>query len=513
MSRIVVIGAGIGGLAAAARLAATGHQVTVCEAAGRVGGKLGAFARQTPLGAFGFDTGPTLLTLPQVFTDLFAQTGDPLDRVLTLRRLDTIARYRFADGTEVDTMRDLGRQRDAFDAALGTGAGAAWQRVIDRGAAIWRAVEQPIFGTELSRRTAFRLAARLRHVEDLRAVAPGRSLRGLARTLLTDPRQRLMLERYATYEGSDPRRAPAALAVVPYLEHVHGAWYVEGGLHRIADALATRVTERNGRIRLGTAVHRVLVEGGRVAGVLTDDGERLPADVVVCNADAHLLYGTLLAEPEPELKSATAGRPVRRHVPPADSLSGFVILLGLRGRTPGLAHHTVSYGRAPYDDEFDAVFGRRNRPARPVDDPVIYLNAPRDPAMAPDGHEAVYLLVNAPRDGRRGARGEYDWPAPGVATRYAERILDLLAERGMDLRPRVQFCEVRSPADLARDTCAPGGAIYGRVQHGPLATLQRPANRSRVGGLFLVGGSTHPGGGLPLVAMSGKIVAAAIGGA
>lgn len=496
MATVIVIGAGVGGLATAARLAAAGHDVTVCEAGPAVGGKLATLERHTDVGTFRFDLGPTLLTLPEVFHDLFRATGDPLESVLALHRLDPIARYRFADGTQVDTTSDLDRQQALFDDALGPGTGAAWLRLVERGAAIWRAVEQPVFGTELSSRTALSLAARLRRVEDLRAVAPGRTLHGLANRLFTDPRQRLMLERYATYEGSDPRKAPAALAVVPYLEHVHGGWYVDGGLHRIAVALADRIVERGGQLRLGSTVCRVEVAGGRVVAVHLADGARLPADVVVSNTDAHELYGSLLAD----------GR--RRRVPPADSLSGFVLLLGLRGSTPGIAHHTVTYGGAPYGDEFDAVFGD---PGRPVDDPVLYLNVPTDPSAAPDGHEAMYVLANAPRQASSAGRGCFDWTASGVADSYADRLLDLLAARGVDVRDRVLFREVRTPADLERDTRSPGGAIYGRVQHGALSTLRRPANRSRTKGLFLVGGSTHPGGGLPLVAMSAQLVARSIG--
>ena len=251
MARTVIVGAGVGGLAAGVRLAAAGHRVTICEAQPVAGGKLGRHVADTSPGRFVFDTGPTLLTLPRVFEELFADTGSALSDVLPVRRLDTIATYRFADGTRVDTVDDLARQRDAFDAALGDGAGAAWQGVVDRGAAIWRAVEGPVFGTTLSTRTALALGRRLSRLEDLRAVAPHRSLRALARQLLADPRQRLMLERYATYEGSDPRRAPAALAVVPYLEHTFGAWYVEGGMYRLAEALVERfrVTRRRAAAR------------------------------------------------------------------------------------------------------------------------------------------------------------------------------------------------------------------------------------------------------------------------
>lgn len=496
-----MIGAGVGGLAAGVRLAASGHRVTLCEAAPVVGGKLGRHRRDTGLGTFTFDTGPTLLTLPQEFDDLFAATGDPLADVVPLRRLGTIARYRFADGTQVDTVSDLDRQRQLFDDALGPGTGAAWQRVVDRGAAIWRAVEQPVFGTSLSTRSALALGPRLARLDELRAVAPHRTLRSVARDLLDDPRQRLMLERYATYEGSDPRHAPAALAVVPYLEHRFGAWYVDGGLYRMAQALADRFTALGGELRLRTRVTRI---GGRhrVSHVELADGASLNADVVVSDADAHVLHGRL--------------RRTRRPVPPADSLSGFVLLLCVRDGLPELGHHTVTYGSAPYDDEFDAVFGRRGvrgvrGPGRPVPDPVLYVNCPDDPAVAPAGCRAVYVLVNAPRHATTGAAGTVDWTAPGLVERYTGTVLDLLARRGLDLRAHLVATDVRTPADLERDTGAPGGAIYGQVQHGPLATLRRAHNRSRTGGLFLVGGSTHPGGGLPLVAVSARTVAADIG--
>ncbi len=496
-----MIGAGVGGLAAGVRLAAVGHHVTLCEAAPVVGGKLGRHRRDTELGTFTFDTGPTLLTLPQVFEELFAETGTPLSDAVDLRRLDTIARYRFADGTEVDTVSDPDRQRQAFDDTLGAGTGAAWQHVVNRGAAIWKAVEEPIFGSTLSGRTLLSLGRRLARLDDLRTVAPHRTLHSVARELLPDPRQRLMLERYATYEGSDPRHAPAALAVVPYLEHRFGAWYVDGGLYGLAEALADRFAALGGELRLGTRVARV-AGTGRVTHVELADGTQLAADVVVSDTDARVLHGEL--------------HRTRRHVPPADSLSGFVLLLGVHDPLPSLGHHTVRYGGAPYGDEFDAVFGTRvsagvRGPGRLVPDPVLYVNAPHDPSVAPDGCRAVYVLVNAARHATTGASGTLDWTVPGLADRYAATVLDLLAARGLDLRDRLVSCDVRTPADLERDTGAPGGAIYGQVQHGPLATVARAHNRSRTRGLFLVGGSTHPGGGLPLVALSARAVAADIG--
>ncbi|NHC12336.1 phytoene desaturase family protein [Motilibacter deserti] len=490
MARVVVIGAGMGGLSAAARLGALRHEVTVCEQAPVVGGKLGRFERD----GFAFDTGPSLLTLPAVYRDTFFKTGAPLEDVLDLVPVDPAFHYRFADGTEVDVPNaSRSGVRAALDSALGNGAGGDWEAFLDVAHRIWQATRGPFLESPLERGDLVRLS---RRVGDLRTIAPWRSLRGLGRRHLRDPRLRMLLDRYATYTGSDPRRAPAALAVVPYVEQAFGAWYVPGGLRRLGDALHERALATGAAVRTGADVAEVLVEGGRVAGVRLADGERVPADVVVANADASHLYADLLRGPE-------ARRELRRLRRATPSLSGFVLLLALRGRTPGLAHHTVLFPER-YDAEFDAVFG-----GHPADDPTVYVSAPDDPALRPDDeHEAWFVLVNAPRH-EPGAGT--DWDSPGLADAYADRVLALMAERGLDVRDRVLWREVRTPADLERETRSPGGSIYGTSSNGPRAAFLRPANRSPVPGLFLVGGSAHPGGGLPLVGLSAAIVAELVG--
>jgi phytoene desaturase len=498
MARVVVIGAGMGGLAAAARLGALGHDVTVCEQAETIGGKVGLFRRD----GFTFDTGPSLLTLPAVYRDLFLKTGEPLERVLDLTPVDPVCHYRFADGIELDlpnaSTQVIAR---AWDEALGEGAGADWTTFIRHAGRIWDVTRGPFLESPLAGgRTLIGLS---RNLGDVRTVAPWLSLRQLGRRYLRYPNQRIFLDRYATYTGSDPRAAPAALATVPYVEQTFGAWYVQGGLRRLAEAVAERTRETGVKIRIGAAVDQVMVTQGRVDGVSLTGGERLAADVVVANADAQHLYHDLLPGPE-----GVPGRKVLRKATP--SLSGFVMLLALRGRTPGLRHHTVLFP-ADYDAEFDHVFGTGRQAGKPspCPDPAIYISAPDDSTLRPDNaHEAWFVLVNAPRhDPGRGV----DWDAPALAEHYADRILRLMAERGLDIRDRVLWREVRTPADLERDTRSVGGSIYGTSSNGARAAFLRPANRSTVDGLFLVGGSSHPGGGLPLVGMSAAIVADLIG--
>jgi len=489
VSAVVVIGAGVGGLAAAARLAAQGHAVALHERAATHGGKLGEYRRD----GFAFDTGPSLLTLPQVFDDLFAATGGPSG--LDVVPVDPACSYRFADGTALDLPHDPAAVPAALDAALGPGRGAAWSALHARSARLWELVGDAVLRRPLDGPAD--LLRFSRRLGDLRTVAPWRTLRGLGEAMLPDPRLRAWLDRYASYSGSDPRRTPSVLSVTAYVEQHFGAWYVRGGLRRLADALLDRCRELGVAVHLGSEVVRVRTRDGRVSGVRLAGGATVPADLVVCDADATVLYEDLL----PAGQAVRARRSLRRA---PRSLAGFVLLLALDGREPGPAHRI--WFPPDYDAEFDAVLGPR--PA-PVADPTIYVHAPDDPALRPDdSSEGWFVLVNAPpQDPAKGV----DWDAPGLAEAYADRVLARLAERGCDVRDRIRWREVRTPADLERDTAAPGGAIYGTASHGPRAALLRPANRSPVPGLYLVGGSAHPGGGLPLVALSAQIVAELIG--
>jgi phytoene desaturase len=487
VSRVVVIGAGLGGLAAAARLAAAGHDVEVHEASSAAGGKLGVVERD----GFTFDTGPSLLTMPGLLEELFAATGGPAD--LPVEPVDPASDLHFADGTHLALPHDPARVPAALDDALGTGAGAAWERLHARSRYLWSLVGRDVLRRPLTTASLLRMSAR---PADLRAVAPWRTVRGLGRRLLPDPRLRQWLERYATYSGSDPRRTPAVLAVSAFVEQEFGAWWVPGGLRRIVDALLARCRDLGVAVHLDSPVEAVRLDGDRVSGVLVG-GREQAADVVVSNVDAAVLHERLL----PPDAAPRARRRLRRRPP---SSAGFVLLLGLSGREPGPAHRV--WFPADYDAEFDAVHGRRRRP---VADPTIYVHAPDDPALRPDDDsEGWFVLVNAPV---HDPGGGVDWDAPGRREAYAEHVLDVLAARGTDVRPRLRFTEILTPADLERRTGSPGGAIYGTASHGPRAALRRPANAGPVDGLYLVGGSAHPGGGIPLVLSSAEIVAGLIG--
>ncbi len=398
-------------------------------------------------------------------------------------------RHVFPDGTVLDSSSTHDVFVERIRTTLGPDSADDWQRFWRRAERIWRASWRSVLRKPV---TPASLAGLTWRLNDLAAIAPGRSLRGLGWHYFRDPRLRLMLDRYATYAGADPRRAPAALAAIPYAELAFGGWYLKGGLATLATALVTRCTDLGVRIILESEATAIDAADGEVRGVhLRSAAGYAPADVVVSDVDALTLYRDLLPTP------ARLARLTDR------SLAGFVLLLGVRGETPELAHHTV-YFPSYYDAEFDAVFGDATRRARPADDPTIFVTRATDPAVRPPGCEAWFVLVNAPRHGA--AWSAINWRHPGLADAYADHVLDVLARRGLDVRGRLLFRETRTPADLADATNTPGGAIYGTA-----GGLLHPPNTGPVKGLYLVGGSVHPGGGLPMVALSAGIVADRIG--
>ena len=479
-------------MATAARLSVKGHQVTIVEQSDQVGGKAGAYSRD----GFVFDTGPSLITLPAVYRDLFLKTGTSLEDNVDLQPVEPGTSYRWSDGTRV-TLPGVNpaAAATALGDALGGTAREDWLALIARAAEIWRITRKPFLESPLT--GTRELLALAKSPRDVRTVAPTTSLRGLGRKYLRDPRLRMLLDRYATYSGSDPRKAPAALSTIPYVEQTFGSWHIGGGVHKLADALAARCDERKVDILLNSDVTRIVLDEGKVRSVELSDGSHLEADIVVSNADASHLYGDLVSGN----RADAALRQLRKATP---SFSGFVMLLAIKGRTPDISHHNVWFP-ADYNAEFDAVFK-----GRPATDPTIYACVPDDPLMRPDAdHESWFVLINAPRHGH--GKNEFDWSQTDFANNYADRMVELLAERGTDLRNRILWRELITPADLEARTRAPGGSIYGTSSNGMRAAFLRPANTSPIEGLYLVGGSSHPGGGLPLVGMSAEIVAETIG--
>ena len=462
MTDVVVIGAGVGGLAVAIRLAVAGRRVVVLERHGSVGGKLAVHERD----GFRFDAGPSLVTLPAVFDELFRVAGTSLRDEVDLVRLDPQFQYSWRDGRRL-IVTDAGCDAPGY------------RRFVEHGRTVWAVSERTFFAGPMS--GPLSLARRLEQVRDLTDIDPFRTLQRSATRYFDDPHMVQWAGRYATYSGSDPSLAPATLGCIAAVEHDFGCWYPMGGLGAVRDALVS-VAERVGvEIRCRAEVTAVRTDGAAVAGVELAAGEVITAEAIVANADATHLYRDLLPD-------RRALRRVRRAEP---SSSGFVVMAGVAGLTEGISHHNVWFS-----DDSQAEFAQIRAAGMPTD-PTIYacVSSVTDPSQAPAGHENWFLLVNAPAGVTVNAAG------------YQRVVLEQLASHGIELRSRLLFADTITPADFEKRFTSTGGAIYGTSSNGRRAAFARPANRGARRGLYLVGGSSHPGGGLPLVVMSAKIVA------
>lgn len=467
----IIVGGGVGGLVTAIRLATAGQNVALFERNDQLGGKLAVRERD----GFAFDIGPSLLTLPELFDDVFRLAGTSLAAEVDLVRLDPSFRYFWPDASTV-TFRDQPvATAEALD-AFSPGSGAEYLDYLHHARAIWSTSQRTFFAGDIG--SPMSLLRRVRSPRDFARIDARRSLASRSTKAFRDPRLRQWLGRYATYSGSDPSLAPATLGCIAAVEADLGAWYVRGGLGALRDALV-RVAQRCGVVAHTTAeVTRITCTRRRVTGVSVGTRE-YSSTSVVCNADAQHLYRDLLPHTK-RLKSV-------ERTP--KSTSGIAVLVGVEGRTPLIAHHNVWFSR-DYAREFrDVSEGRIPR------DPTIYacVSSITDPTQAPADCENWFLLINTPADER------------AVTDEVAGWLLDHLATIGPDLRRRARFVEVIGPRDIARRYRSPGGAIYGTSSNGRSAAFRRPAIRGPRRGLYLVGGSTHPGGGLPLVTMSARI--------
>ncbi|MER6133628.1 NAD(P)/FAD-dependent oxidoreductase [Streptomyces sp. NPDC001815] len=494
MARIAVIGAGMGAMAAAARLAVAGHRVAVYERTDTYGGAVGRFERD----GFAFDTGPGLLPVPAVYRDLFVKTGkEPLEACVDLVQVDPAARHVFADGTAA-TLPNASRAGvvSALDEALGAGAGERWGDFLVRAREAWDRTRRPLLEEPLwpdwqvlGEREPYPALRRRR----LLRTRTARRLSEVGTWELGDARLTALLESHALAYGLDPGRAPASAAVLPYMEHAFGAWYVRGGIRELARAVYERCVARRVEFAFGSEVVSVTEKDGRATGVELRDGTVAEADFVVGGP--------------PELLERLTGRgdlyageaPERR--PGALSCGRAVVCLALRGpREAGAVHRTVVH-TTDRAGELGHTFGTGVVPPRPT----VWVDRPDDPLLRPDdAHESVVVTATVPSLAR------YDWTAAGAADAFADRMV-AAAERAVpDLRERMLWREVRTPLDTERETGAEGGGVPAPALAGEGGALLRPPNSTGVPGLFAVGGWAHPGGGLPHAGMSGALVAGLI---
>ena len=482
--RAAVIGAGLGGMAAAIRLRRAGLEVDVFEQSDVPGGKAAAVS----LGGYTFDTGPSLLTMPFVFRRLFEEAGERLADYLDLVPLEPLCTNFFPDGS---TLRDSS-DRERFGremARISSDPPAALFRYLDHGRRIYDA-SADLFLFQGIREAILHGGARLR---DLRALPRLDALRSLHRanaSFFSDPRLVQLFDRYATYNGSDPWRAPATLAIIPAVEYGFGGHTVRGGIRRVPQAYETLARKLGVRFHLGHKVERIVVENARATGIRLR-GSAIGFDAVVTNVDVLSTYRHLLADPRERL--------ARRYERLEPSTSGLIFLWGIRGEFPGLSVSNLFFPD-DYRAEFRDLFERSRCPS----DPAVFVNITcKVPGTldAPPGCENWFVMVNAPAD-----RGQ-DWGKETARLRAA--VLSRLGKAlGRNVADLIEVEEVITPVDIERRTGSTRGSLYGISSNSRLAAFLRHPNRHpRIRGLYFCGGSAHPGGGMPLVTLSGMIAA------
>ena len=482
MPGVAVVGAGIGGLAASIVLASHGLPVTLFERQPTPGGKM----RQLAVGNALIDAGPTVLTMKSVFEELFEACGEHFASHVELTRAAILARHAWSDTERLDLHAERAQSADAIGRFAGAAEARGFLAFADHAASIWRTLE-PTF-IRAQRPTVAGLTARA----GPRALAGIRPFTTLATALaqhFRDPRLRQLFGRYATYCGSSPYRAPATLMLVAHLES-QGVWRVRGGMHALASALANLAVRQGVTIRYDHEVAAIRVANGRAEGVTTINGDQFQADAVICNADVNAVatgrFGQL-----------SAVRPTR---PKTRSLSAVTWATVAEPTGFPLLHHNVFFSRH-YQAEFDDLLAG-HLPA----EPTVYICA-QDRTDTPSETvrpERLLVLVNAP------ASGDAGHPTDTETARCQDRTLQHLRRCGLHLTPVPSQTETTGPTRWERLFPATGGALYGASAHGWAAAFRRPNARTRLPGLYLAGGSTHPGPGLPMAALSGRLAASAL---
>ncbi len=472
----VIIGGGLGGLATALRLASSGWRVTVCEQGASFGGKMNSWRA----GGFRFDTGPSLITMPWVFEDLFGAAGVRLQDYVELVSMRPLADYVFADGVRFSYSASMPEWLDTIR-RLEPSDVEGFFKFMELGARLYEISKETFL-----RRRPFdppdkRSLAAIRHM-------PLRSGWGnYHRTVAAHFKSRhlrQLYDRYPTYVGSSPYQSPATLAVIPYIEYAFGGWHVKGGLYRIIASLVELAARAGVALLLNEAVERVTRDGKKITGVRLASGAHLPADVVVMNGDASSIP-RLLADEQ------SIGLPPRER-----SLSGLVFLLGIKRRLTELAQHSI-YFSSDYEREFCELFNERVFPS----DPTVYVNAPSrsDSSMVEGEGETLFVMANAPAN-------DEEWTEEKI-TLARRRVFERLSRGGFpEIESDIVVSDTWTPNTIRARYMMPGGAIYGTHSHGWRRAFLRPPNKdARYNSLYYVGGSAHPGGGTPTVLLSAKI--------
>lgn len=477
--KIVVVGAGIAGMATAIRLAAAGHQVRLCETNTQLGGKL----TDTRLGEYRFDNGPSLFTMPELLEELFSLAGKKLSDFLQYERLDLVTRYFYPDGVIFNAWSDP--ERFAAEATQKTGIPKSrLLRYFQRAGFIYATTTPVFLERSLHQWSNYLRTVAIRGILRLPWLGTHLSMHRFNTLWLKEPHMVQLFDRFATYNGSDPYRAPATLAQIAHIEHAMGAWYPKGGMIAIRNALQQLLEALDVEILYNHRVDEVLTNEGKVTGVRVGE-KRIEANKVVFGGDVHQLYERLLH------------RKLQLKMKEQDlSTSAIIFHWAVASQHPQLDLHNIFFSH-DYKNEFEQL-----AQGKLSDDPTIYLylSARKNQNDAPEGCENWFVMINTPPNNGQ------DWQSE-LAKSRAQILQRLETELQVAIEAHIVAESVITPVELENRTGSKGGAIYGNASNTRWAAFLRHANySSRIKGLYFVGGSVHPGGGIPLCLYSARIV-------
>jgi 1-hydroxycarotenoid 3,4-desaturase len=485
---VIIVGAGVGGLAAAVDLAARGMPVVVLEKETAVGGKM----RQLHPNGRPIDAGPTVFTLKPVFDELFDHAGTSSEAELKLTKLDILARHAWdGDPARLDLFADRERSADAIGAFAGKAEAEGFRRLAAEAERMFDTLHLSFMRSQRPSPIGLAMNVGLRNVGALVATKPFSTLWSSLGAHFRDARLRQLFGRYSTYCGSNPFAAPATLMLIAHAE-LMGVWALQGGMHALARTLADVAQRKGADVRLGSGVARILTEGGRASGVELATGEAITGSAIVWNGDVSALAAGL-AGPE-AVRAAPITPPARR------SLSAVTWCIDAQTEGFPLTRHNVFFSQ-DYRGEFEDIFDAR----RPPENPTVYVCAQdRGDDGSNDGPDRLLCLVNAPAD------GDLAPLSTDMLARTAERSFALMERCGFRIDRSGGEEVMTEPRGFNRLFPASGGALYGPATHGAFATFQRAGARSRIPGLYLAGGTVHPSAGVPMAAISGRLAAAAL---
>ena len=485
MKKTIIIGAGLGGLSAACRLAKSGFDVTILEKNENVGGKVNL----VEVKGYKFDTGASLLTMKHVFEDLFEFCGKSIEDYLEIEPLEPICRYFWSDGTKFDAFQNIGKTENEIE-KISPEDVKNFKDYLADSRLKYEIAERTFLSKSLNDLPEL---ITLNNLPDLLKISTLKTLDKHNKSYFKSDKLQQLFNRFATYNGSSPYKTPATFALIPFVEFGLGAWYVKGGIYQIPLSLEKLAKELGVKFQFKSDVKEIVVKHGKVCGVKLSDNKLIESDFVISNADAIETYKNLI---EKRKRRIYTDKKLKKIEP---SCSGFVLLLGTNKKFGQLAHHNIFFSD-DYKAEFNSIFDQK----RPAENPTIYICATSktDKTQVPENSENLFILINAPY-----TSSKTDWKKE--AKSYRNLIIKKLEKFGLqELEKSVEFEHYITPEDFEKKYRANRGSIYGVSSNGIFSAFMRVPNKAKdIENLFFVGGTTHPGGGMPLVLLSGKMAA------